>query len=216
MLQTRSLTFAYPSAMRFAFPDLSCGPGEALLILGRSGVGKTTLLHLLGGLLRPLAGEIRIGETNISALNTKALDRFRGQHIGLILQQAHFVAALSVHDNLRLAQFLASMPQDEGRIEALLERLGLGEKRLAMPQRLSMGQQQRVGIARALLHQPRLILADEPTSALDDESTFEVLQLLREAATLAQAALVIVTHDKRLKDHLPHQIELTPASVSGT
>ncbi|RMG63623.1 MAG: ATP-binding cassette domain-containing protein [Bacteroidetes bacterium] len=208
MLQTQALNFRYPSGPAFAFPDLQAQAGAPLLILGQSGRGKTTLLHLLAGLLRPATGTVRIGDTELTSLSTKALDRFRGRQIGLVFQKAHLVAALTLRDNLRLTQYLAGLPTDDARIDSLLRRLGIGDKATALPARLSLGEQQRASIARALLNQPQLLLADEPTSALDDYHAAEVIDLLQEEAARARAALVIVTHDQRLKDRIDQRVEL--------
>ena len=208
MLHSEELTFAYPSGPTFSFPNIHCEKGKSVLILGESGKGKTTLLHLLAGLLRPTRGNIHIGDTDITQLDIQRLDRFRGRHIGLIFQVSHFVAALTVEENLRLAQYLADVPQSDQTVRSFLDRLGLGDKGSQRPYRLSQGQQQRVAIARALLNRPQVILADEPTSSLDDRHCFEVLDLLEEQAQAAEAALVIVTHDQRLKDRIPHHIPL--------
>jgi putative ABC transport system ATP-binding protein len=172
-------------------------------------VGKTTLLHLLGGLLRPQQGQIAINGVDLAKLDTRSMDRFRGQHIGIVFQQAHFVQALTVARNLQMAQYLAGTPQDTGRIEDILDRLGLASKRDKATHRLSLGEQQRVSIARAVLNRPKLLLVDEPTSALDDHHAAEVIRLLTDTAREAAAALVIVTHDQRLKSHFSDQVLLT-------
>lgn len=200
MLQSRNLSFGYHKGEQFTFPDVAATPDQPLLLLGASGRGKTTLLHLLGGLLTPQKGEIRIGDTDIVALKGAKLDHFRGQHIGMVFQQSHFVAALSVEENLRLAPYLAGSKPNRDRMNHLLDRLGLSDKRHAPTHRLSVGQRQRVAIARALMCDPRVVLADEPTSALDDQNAAEVIALLRQSTAEAGAALVIVTHDQRLKD----------------
>ncbi len=210
MLQTRDLQFTYSEAdsRSFAFPDLTASAGHPLLILGQSGVGKTTLLHLLAGLLSPQKGSILIGDTDLVGLSTRALDRFRGQHIGIVFQQTHFVQALTVGRNLQLAQYLAGSRQDGQRIKDLLARLGLATKLDQPTHRLSLGEQQRVSIARAVLNRPQLLLADEPTSALDDHNATEVIDLLADTAWEAEAALVIVTHDQRLKERFGNRVEL--------
>ena len=200
MLQTQNLSFAYPNGPRWTFPDLSVPGGSAMLILGKSGIGKTTLLHLLAGLLRPQNGSVSIHNQDISQLAARELDKFRGQNIGLILQQAHFVQSLTVEGNLKLAQYLAGMPENEEQIFALLESLGLADKASKKCHRLSVGEQQRVTIARAMLNSPKLVLADEPTSALDDYHAQQVIELLESQAKEIGAALVVVTHDQRLKE----------------
>ncbi|MFN5620784.1 MAG: ABC transporter ATP-binding protein [Flavobacteriales bacterium] len=208
MIATQGLRFQYPQGPSFIFPDFSCAAGEHLLILGESGRGKTTLLHLLAGLIKPTGGEIRINDTDTSKLNNAALDRFRGQHIGIIFQTAHFVESLSVMDNLMLSPFLSGKNATKETALAALNRLNIGHKAFEKPRNLSVGEQQRVAIARAMFHQPAVILADEPTSALDDHNAHEVLSMLEEQAKLSGVALIIVTHDKRLKDHFSKQITL--------
>ena len=208
MLQTKNLQFSYDGKKFIDFPDINCQKGEQWLLLGQSGSGKTTLLHLLGGLLSPTSGTVTIGDTSLKDLTTAQLDKFRGKHIGIIFQKAHFVRALTVAENLLLAQQLAGLPIDKTRIKDLLERLNVGHKLRSKTNELSQGEQQRVAIARALVNQPTLILADEPTSALDDTNCEEVIQLLEEAAAAVQATLLVVTHDGRLKERFKKQISL--------
>ena len=208
MLQTKDLTFQYPGGNVFVFPDLNVGAKESLLLLGRSGIGKTTLLHLLGGLMHPSKGSILIDGGDLSKKSGKELDRFRGKHIGIIFQQNHFISSLSVLDNILLAQTLIGDKADSGRAHQLLERLGIGTKSHQSINRLSQGEKQRVAIARAVINKPGLILADEPTSALDDQNCHAVYKLLEEQAKEEGSALVIVTHDTRLKTEVKHQITL--------
>lgn len=208
MLHTKKLSFSYKNGNAFQFPDLSCGAGEALLITGKSGRGKTTLLHLLAGILRPAAGEIHIDGNNIAELSDKKMDRFRGQKIGIVFQQSHFVQSLHVMDNILLSARLAGKFSSTEKIISMLQRLNLNEKMYRKPAELSQGQQQRVSIARALINEQALILADEPTSSLDDEHCEIVAALLREQAAIAHAALLIVTHDQRLKSIFENRIEL--------
>jgi ABC-type lipoprotein export system ATPase subunit len=208
MLQTRDIRFAYNAQTGFQFPDLHCDAGMALLITGRSGKGKTTLLHLLGGLMPPTHGSIRIGETELNALRGPALDRFRGRHIGIVFQQPHFVESISVLDNILLAAAMSGSNTGAKEARMLLDQLGIADQARKKPARLSQGQRQRAGIARALLNRPALLLADEPTSSLDDENTAAVAGLLHELAWQYDTALIIVTHDGRLKGSFERQIEL--------
>ncbi len=208
MLKTHRLTFSYNSENSFSFPDIACDSQHPFLILGESGKGKTTLLHLLAGLLRPTSGNIYIGEKDITQLSTLELDRFRGKNIGLIFQQSHFNAALNVKENLLLAQYLAGEKQDTNKVHMILSRLNLEDKIHQKTSRLSIGQQQRIAIARALINQPQLILADEPTSSLDDTNCQYVINLLEEQAAAVDATLVIVTHDHRLKSRFDQQLTL--------
>ena len=208
MIDVRGLTFQYPSGPGFTFPDFACAPGEHLLVLGQSGKGKTTLLHLLAGMIRPRAGSIRIQNTDITQLDNRALDKFRGQHIGIIFQTAHFVDSISVLDNLMLSPFLSGKKVATSEAVKALERLNVGHKASDKPASLSVGEQQRCAIARAVFHKPSVILADEPTSALDDQNAEQVIDMLEEQARQTGSALIIVTHDKRLKDRFQKQITL--------
>lgn len=208
MLQTKDLHFAYPNGPSFAFANISVAKQETLLVLGRSGSGKTTLLHLLAGLTRPTQGIITIADTALASLSGSNMDAFRGRHIGLVFQQPLFIRSVNVMNNLQLARTLAGLAVDEARAMQLLEELGMANKAEQMPQSLSMGERQRVSIARALMASPSLLLADEPTSALDDDNCHRVAELLHGAAVRHGAALVIVTHDRRLKDRFTNTVEL--------
>lgn len=208
MLATNALTYAYPGGELLEFPNINCNRGEHWLLLGQSGSGKTTLLHLLAGLRTPQSGSIKIDDREMTALKGAALDKFRGQHIGIIFQTAHFIKSLTVLENLNLARTLAGLSPDKKRISELLDRLNIGHKLNVKTDQLSVGEQQRVAIARAIVNQPVLILADEPTSALDDKNTGEVIQLLEEQAKMVDATLVVVTHDNRLTSHFNQQITL--------
>lgn len=209
MIATKNITFSYGKSTSFTFPDIHCPDGETVLITGGSGKGKTTLLHLLGGLLRPEQGEIRIHNTDIGTLSEKKLDHFRGQNIGLVLQQSHFIASLSVLENVVLASWLASGKQLTEKAKLLLQQLDLEQQIYKLPSQLSIGQQQRVSIARALINEPKVLLADEPTSSLDDENALKVADLLDNLAKEYRSALVIVTHDSRLKQRFTNQITLS-------
>ncbi|WP_284284529.1 ABC transporter ATP-binding protein [Portibacter lacus] len=202
------MTFSYHSDASFAFPDISCNNGESCLILGKSGVGKTTLLHLLGGLIKPKTGEIIIDGQDITSLSSKNIDQYRGQNIGIVFQKPHFIASINILSNLLLTQKLAGRKQDKNEILAILENLEIKHRAYAKPNTLSQGELQRASVARAVLNKPKVILADEPTSALDDQSCEQVIQLLQKTAVDLDAALLIVTHDGRLKDIVNHQILL--------
>lgn len=208
MVQTQSLQFAYNNHSAFSFPDIRLEDGQNLLILGESGIGKTTLLHLLAGLLPAQSGFIKLAGTDITQLSTRQRDRFRGQHIGLVFQQPHFVSALTLVENLRLIQYVAHRSRDAERIGAILAKLGLSDKLHRRPIHLSQGEQQRAAIAMAVVNQPSLILADEPTASLDDKNCQQVVELLREQAVATGAHLVIITHDQRLKNQFERTLEL--------
>jgi ABC-type lipoprotein export system ATPase subunit len=173
--------------------------GTHCVLVGLSGSGKTTLLHLMAGLLTPQEGEIIIAEQNLAQLKPSALDRFRGQNIGIVFQRQHLIKALTVFDNLLLSQYLAKLPQDKQRVAAVLAQLNLTAQEKAYPQMLSQGQAQRVALARAVINQPKVLLCDEPTANLDDMHCEQVLDLLENQANACQATLVIATHDARVK-----------------
>ena len=208
MLLSEGLTFQYKNGPSFSFPDFQCEAGGELLLLGQSGTGKTTLLHLIAGMLTPAAGKITLNGVNIGSLSGIAKDKFRGKNIGIVFQTAHFVSSLNVEQNLILPQFLVGNKTDPKKGKEILGRLQVGAKFQEQTQYLSVGEKQRVAIARALMNSPKLILADEPTSALDDENASEVIRMLKEQSQLSGAALVIVTHDQRLKDKITNRIEL--------
>ena len=183
-------------------------PGETWLVLGPSGSGKTTLLHILAGILRPSAGVVTVAGQDYAALSPAELDRFRGEHIGVVLQRLHLVASLTVLDNVLLAQYLARLPQDRRRARAVLDGLGLAAKTGSYPRQLSHGQAQRVALARAVINRPQLLLADEPTSNLDDAHCDEAYTLLTAQAAACNASLVIATHDARIRGRVHNQLEL--------
>ena len=208
MVRINGLTYNYSSEIQLRFPDFSLSKGEQALILGQSGCGKTTLLHLLSGLLKPDSGEVDVENENISKMSGARLDNFRGANIGIVFQTPHFIEALTVKENLTLTQTLAGKSKNVDKVKTLLADLGVESKLNSKLNALSVGEKQRVSIARALVNSPALILADEPTSALDDENCDSVLKLVSEQAKKHNSTLLIVTHDNRLKDQFDKRIEL--------
>lgn len=204
--ESTNLKYSHPGQQPILFPDITLSAGESLLVLGKSGSGKTTLLNLLAGLLKPEMGEVKLGGKQLSDMNGQALDLFRGKEIGIVFQKPHLLAALNVKENLQMAHFFSKKKGQN--IEQLLEELGLGGKAKSSVLTLSEGEAQRVSIARALANSPKLILADEPTSSLDDENTETVIQLLKSQAAKIGAALIIVTHDRRVKAHISNFVEV--------
>jgi putative ABC transport system ATP-binding protein len=189
-------------------PDLYCEAGSTILITGDSGKGKTTYLHILAGILKPNKGEIIIGKKDIVSLSDAKRDKFRGKNIGLVLQKSHFVAAFTVLENLEMASWLATGKKNTARAKELLEKLDIASQANKLPNQLSIGQQQRVSIARALMNDPKVLLADEPTSSLDDKNAEKVIQLLTDLSKEYKAALVIVTHDARIKERFTNKITM--------
>ncbi|RPA70479.1 ATP-binding cassette domain-containing protein [Cyclobacteriaceae bacterium YHN15] len=206
MLEAKKIEFHYNPKQKFDLPDIQLSQGEQLLILGKSGSGKTTILNMLGGLLKPLNGEIKIGDTSLYSLKGASLDKFRGKNIGIIFQRPHILEPLTVLENLSIANFFSGTKGDKN--ENLLKELGIFEKRNEKVNTLSEGEAQRLSIARALANSPKVILADEPTASLDDENATNVVKLLKEQAEKYNAVLIIVTHDQRVKDHISNQITI--------
>jgi putative ABC transport system ATP-binding protein len=208
MLKTQDLAFSYDGKRHFSFPNITVNSGEHLLILGRSGKGKTTLLHLLAGFLDQKGGSIEINEQNLEKLSGFKKDLFRAQHIGVVFQVPHFIASLTVEQNILWAQKLARIKPDPKKVYDHLKRLNLEHRAKAPVQKLSQGELQRASIIRGIINEPAVVLADEPTSALDDENCAEVIKLLEEQTDAVGAALVVVTHDQRIKDFFTNSIAL--------
>jgi putative ABC transport system ATP-binding protein len=206
MLHSKSISFSYDNSNFFHFPDIKLDKGEDLLVLGQSGVGKTTLVQVLAGLLQPNTGNVTINGTNLQNLSTNDLDQYRGSHIGMVFQRPHFVRNLSVLDNLLLSLYLSNNKKDKEYACLILDQIGLGDKIYKKPDELSQGEQQRVSIALAVVKKPDLILADEPTSSLDDQNCQNIISLLKEQS--AESKLVIITHDQRLKSQFDKSITL--------
>jgi len=206
MLETKNISFQYPNSEKIVFPDLSLEKGKTLMICGESGSGKTTFLQLLAGLRKPSSGSVFIDKQDISSFSQSKLDQFRGKHIGIVYQQSYFIQSISILDNLLVS------PYSEGnsKAQSVAKRLKIDGLLHRYAHQISVGQQQRASIARSVMNQPKLILADEPTSALDDANCKYVLELLQEEARLNEAALIIVTHDNRLKSEIDNTVELNP------
>ena len=207
MIKTESLKFSYDGKKYFDFPDINLDSGENLLIIGNSGIGKTTLLHLLAGILKPESGSINISGTDISKFSDTELDKFRGDNIGIVFQKPHFISSLTINENLKLAQYL-SPSKKSGDAKKILENLNIKDKYQQKPNQLSEGEKQRASIALALINSPSLILADEPTSSLDDFNCDNVIKLLKKQAKDHKAQLIVITHDARLKKHFKNNLNL--------
>ena len=206
LIQTKDLSIIYENK-RIDFPDIDVNQGNHFLILGRSGSGKTSFLNLIGGLLSPSSGQIKINNKNIALLSSNELDKFRGLNIGFIFQTPHFIKSLNINDNLMLSQYFLGN-RDQNHINTLLEKVELLNRKEDPLHELSEGEKQRISIVRALINKPKIILADEPTSALDDYSCNIVIDLLKNLSKENNSVLIIVTHDKRLKDKFKQFIDL--------
>jgi len=207
MILTKEVEFNYDNQIFFKFQDIDLKSNENLLIIGNSGVGKTTLMHLLAGLLKSNSGSIKLFDQELSQLSSHQLDRFRKKNIGIVFQRPHFVNSLTVKENLQLAQYIANK-KDNNRIDSILKNLNIFDKSNKKTNQLSQGEKQRASIALAILNSPKLILADEPTSSLDDANCSKVIELLKKQATDFGAQLIVITHDSRVKKHFKNSIEL--------
>ncbi|HEV3239762.1 MAG TPA: ATP-binding cassette domain-containing protein [Casimicrobiaceae bacterium] len=209
MIRLEQLRFGYNGgADVLRVDELVVEPQSNLLVAGPSGCGKTTLLHLIAGLLLPTHGSVVVDGQDLAVLSPSARDRFRGRHVGIVLQQFHLLPTLTALQNLLVAQSIAGLRVDRTAAAGMLKALGVDERGDAYPHQLSVGQQQRVAIARALVNHPKLLLADEPTSNLDDEACVAVADLLLGATRQYAVSLVIATHDSRLKSKIARELVL--------
>ena len=211
VLQISNLEFQYDQPL-LNIDDFEISSGECVGVLGPSGCGKTTFMHLIAGLLKPAQGQVLINGTDITQLSEGQIDRIRGQHIGIVFQRLHLVPAISVIDNLLLAQRLARAPIDREYALGLLEQLGIADLANQKPHQLSQGQAQRAAIARSVAHRPTLLVADEPTSALDDDNAADAMTVLRELTVNTSAALIVVTHDERVRNRVDRVFSLEGAA----
>jgi ABC-type lipoprotein export system ATPase subunit len=176
--------------------DLTLGPGEFLALVGPSGSGKSTLLHLAGGLDRPDAGRVLLDERDLSTLSAGDRAQLRRRQVGFVFQFFHLIPTLTVAENVELPLVLDGKRNTNGRVEEMLERVGLSGRADHLPGELSGGEMQRTAIARALAAKPRLILADEPTGNLDSATGAEILDVLCDQVDAEGTALLMVTHDQ--------------------
>ena len=198
MISTRGLSYQYPGGPLLEFPDVEVAQGTVLILSGASGCGKSTWLALVAGLVAPTSGAVTVADQPLSALKNIATDAWRAKAIGFLPQKLHLSAALTVAQNLALAQWAAGHAENRQQIAEALEALGVGALASRHPSQLSGGQAQRVALARAVLLQPRVVLADEPTASLDDAAAADAVALLLATARRQQATLVIATHDARV------------------
>ncbi len=203
MIATSQLTYRYPDGPTLVFPDVNVAQGAVLLLSGPSGCGKSTWLALVAGLVAPTAGTLTVAGQALNAIKFAAGDAWRAGAIGLLPQRLHLSAALSVYQNLAMAQWAAGQKEDAARIQAALQALGVQDLAQRKPGQLSGGQAQRVALARAVLLQPKVLLADEPTASLDDAAAADAVGLLQATAQTHHATLVIATHDARVAALIP-------------
>jgi len=206
-------TFAQPSvaavsAVREASVDVHAG--ELVLVTGPSGSGKTTLLSMLGGLISPTSGWVELAGEAITQLSQQALTALRLRKVGFVFQSFHLIDGLTIAENVELPLNLAGVrrPQSSDRANLLLEGIGLSTRVRFRPRTLSGGEKQRVAIARAFANDPPLLLADEPTGSLDSHAGQQVIELLRAAAADHGKAVLVVSHDPRIRRHADRILQM--------
>lgn len=216
VIDIQQLQFRWPGQTRntLTIDQLSVAQGEHLFIRGSSGSGKTTLLNLLAGILTPSSGQLRVLEQDMNQLSNVARDRFRADHMGIIFQQFNLLPYLSVLDNVTLPCEFSKRRREQagslyGTAQRLLEHLGLDSSiTMRSITNLSVGQQQRVAVARALMGKPELIIADEPTSALDSDTRDSFLDLLFTEVEAQGSTIIFVSHDHQIACHFPRTLDL--------
>ena len=194
--------------------SFSVESGSSIAITGPSGGGKSTLLGVIGGLARPTSGSVRIGDSQISDLSERDRSDFRRSHIGFVYQADNLLPFLTLIENVGLQLALNGQASGAGRSLAVLAELGLAGLAYRLPDHLSGGQRQRASVARAIVHQPEIILADEPTGALDTANAVGVIDLLLGMQREIGATLIMVTHDRDAASRLDRQIHLRDGRVS--
>lgn len=195
--------------------DLSAKPGELTAIIGESGSGKSTLLSVAAGLVTPTSGRVEVAGIDLTGADDKTRSKVRRENIGVIFQQANLLASLTVREQLLIMDHIRGVRMRPQRADELLEQVGLanlGSRRMAQ---LSGGQRQRVNIARALMAEPALLLADEPTSALDSSLSQEIMALIAKLTREMNTATVMITHDRRLLDHVDQAVEVRDGRVAN-
>ncbi|HET8850043.1 MAG TPA: ABC transporter ATP-binding protein [Marinobacter sp.] len=188
--------------------SLSVPPGETLAITGPSGSGKTSLLLLLSGLQRPDQGEILVGDQRLGDMNANALADWRSEHLGIVFQSFHLLPGLTALGNVSLPLEIAGVSSAREKAKAMLDAVGLNHRLDHYPTQLSGGEQQRVAIARSLVHQPSLLLGDEPTGNLDQKTGEKVLSLLFDLHQDTHSTLILVTHDERVAQRCQHRVRM--------
>ena len=214
-LSDLSFRWSAHAAPAISITEWHIDKGQSIFLYGRSGSGKSTLLNILAGILQPEHGSVDILGKNIAQMSQQQKDRSRAKHIGAIFQQFNLIPYMSVSENIQLSHYFANIHPDNHRVSLLLKQLGLDDTYLdRKASQLSVGQQQRVAVARALYHQPDIIIADEPTSALDAETRDEFIRLLLEQTQTNNSTVLFVSHDKSLQPYFDQSVDLQQLNQS--
>ena len=195
--------------------SISIQQGEFLAIVGKSGSGKSTLLHMLGGLDRPTSGKVMIEQKDISSMDKDELTIFRRRKIGFVFQNYNLLPLMNVYENIVLPLKLDGIRPQKRHVNEIIEMLGLGDKKSAMPSQLSGGQQQRVALARALAAKPAIVLADEPTGNLDSRTSQDVLGLIKTSSERFGQTVVMITHNTEIAQMAGRIIRMEDGKIRG-
>jgi len=215
ILKARDITKVYPSPVGglevLSGVDLELPRGDVTAVVGASGTGKSTLLHILGGLDRPTSGHVELAGHPIGRMGDEMLSRLRNRRVGFVFQFHHLLPEFSAAENVALPAMMAGLVSDQAMQRALelLERLGLSERSDHRPAKLSGGEQQRVAVARALVNRPDVVLADEPSGNLDQASSDQLHEVLWELNRTEEQTLLLVTHDIQLAERARRVFELS-------
>lgn len=198
MLISENISFSIDGQKLFSNINFKIETGKDLLITGPSGIGKTTLLSILSGLQKPTHGNVLYNDINLYNCAENKIDKFRGKQLGIIFQNFNLINTFTIKQNLQLVN-TALNKKDNNHIYELLQRVGLADKSHIKVSNLSIGEKQRVAVARAFIGKPKWIFCDEPTSSLDDKNTAIIINLIKEESLRCKASLVLITHDKRIQ-----------------
>jgi ABC-type lipoprotein export system ATPase subunit len=203
LLKDVKKSYIEPDGTRLPILDVAhfhVAEGEQMVLVGRSGSGKTTLLHVIAGISRPDSGTVRVAGADITQLSEARRDRFRSRQIGYVFQTFNLLPGFSALENVMLGMSFTGGRPDAGRARQLLERVGLGHRLTHKPGMLSVGEQQRVAVARAMANRPKLLLADEPTANVDTGHQQHIVDLIRQSCSDENVALVLVTHTPEVSE----------------
>jgi ABC-type lipoprotein export system ATPase subunit len=209
MLEVKNINLAYDSKKIISNLSFNIALGQNTLLTGASGSGKSSLLNIISGIIKPTSGEVIFENTQVTKLSEAALDNYRKENIGIIFQNFHLINSLTVLENILLAQKLSTNKIDKNYTENILKELGLANEINKLPNKISVGQQQRAAIVRAIINKPKLILADEPTSSLDNQNAQTTIDLLLKISKDFGSTLIVATHDDRIKNNFSNIINLS-------